>query len=125
MRRICPVASLALAAALSASLGGCSWGYSTGASSGAGAATPAAAGAAEGGTVVAGGTGLYVSVSLGQAAANIMVAATGAAIYAAMLHEGGEWRPAWRDRPMREDRTVNEQDCAKPVTNAQANLKCK
>jgi hypothetical protein len=120
-----------LAAALACgSVSGCgSWDYAMGASYG-GTTTAAAAGAGTGsaaastGAVVAGGTGLYVSVSLGTAAANIMAVATGAAIYAAMLQESGEWRP-WGYPPMLEGRAINEQDCTKPITDTQANLKCK
>jgi hypothetical protein len=86
---------------------------------------PAAAGAAATDiAIVAGGTGLYVSVTLGTTAANIMAAATGAAIYAAMLQESGEWRP-WRGPPMLEGRSINEQDCTKPIVDPLANLKCK
>ncbi len=76
------------------------------------------------GAVVAGGTGLVVSVSLGTAAVNIMAAATGAAIYAAMLQESGEWRPSPYP-PMLEHRAINEQDCTKPIADLRSNLKCK
>ncbi|MCL4801250.1 MAG: hypothetical protein KJ025_16780 [Burkholderiales bacterium] len=114
--------------ACAAALAGCSgWEYAMGASYGAStaAAAPAAGGAAATTTtVIAGGTGLYVSVSLGTTAANVLAAATGVAIYAAMLQESGEWRP-WNGPPMLEGRTVNEQDCTKPIADVQANLKCK
>jgi hypothetical protein len=118
---------LSAAALLCAGVTGCSWNHAMGASYG-GTATAAGAGtgsaAASTGAVVAGGTGLYISVSLGTAAANIMAAATGAAIYAAMLQESGEWRP-WPYPPMLEGRAINEQDCTKPIADWQANLKCK
>ena len=112
------------------SLSGCSWDYAMGASYGAtGAAAAAgastASAAASTGTIIAGGTGLYVSVTLGTAAANIMAVATGAAIYAAMLQESGEWRPWWQYPDMLEGRAINEQDCTKPITDTLANLKCK
>jgi len=121
------VRALALAASVAA-LAGCSgWEYAMGASYGtspvaAGSATAAAS--TSGTTIVAGGGGLYVSVSLGSTAANVLAAATGVAIYAAMLQESGEWRP-WGGPPMLEGRTVNEQDCTKPIADMQANLKCK
>ncbi len=99
---------------------GASYGGTAAAASGVGTGSAAAST----GTVVAGGTGLFVSVSLGTAAANIMAVATGVAIYAAMLQESGEWRPSLYT-PMLEGRAINEQDCSKPITNSQANLKCK
>jgi hypothetical protein len=112
---------------LCASLGACSgWDYAMGASYG-GTSTAVGAGsaAASTGTVVAAGaSGLYVNISLGTAAANIFAVATGAAIYAAMLQESGEW--PWGPYPtMLEGRAINEQDCTKPITDSQANLKCK
>jgi hypothetical protein len=120
---------LLAAALLCGSVSGCSWDYAMGASYG---GTTAAAGAGAGsatvssGTVVAAGSsGLYVSISLGTAAANIMAVATGAAIYAAMLQESGEWHPWWTYPPMLEGRAINEQDCTKPIADSQANLKCK
>jgi hypothetical protein len=112
-----------------ASLGGCSgWDYAMGASYGgttAGAGAGAGSAVASSGTVVAAGaSGLYVNISLGTAAANIFAVATGAAIYAAMLQESGEWH--WGpDTTMLEGRAINEQDCTKPITDSQANLKCK
>jgi hypothetical protein len=89
----------------------------------------AAAGAGTGSSVVSSGTvvavdgGLYASISLGTAAANIFAVATGLAIYAAMLQESGELHLGTYP-PMREDRAINEQDCTKPITDTQANLKC-
>jgi hypothetical protein len=106
---------------------GCSWNSAIGASYG---GTTAAAGAGTGsavassGTVVAVNGGLFASISLGTAAANILAAMTGVAIYAAMLQESGELRLGAYP-PMREDRAIHEQDCTKPITNTQANLKCK
>jgi len=102
---------------------GASYGATGAAAAGAGAGTSSAA--ASTGTVIAGGTGLYVSVTLGTAAANIMAVATGAAIYAAMLQESGEWHPWWQYPEMLEGRAINEQDCTKPIADTQANLKCK
>ncbi len=124
---------LAVAALLCTGATGCSWNSAIGASYGGTAGSGAAIGAAGAGTgsaaastttVVAGGTGLYASISLGTAAANILAAATGLAIYAAMLQESGEFHLG-QYPPMREDRAINEQDCTKPITDTQANLKCK
>jgi hypothetical protein len=116
---------------LCASLGACSgWDYAMGASYGGttaagGAGAGSASAAASTGTVVAAGaSGLYVNISLGTAAANIFAVATGAAIYAAMLQESGEW-PFGPHPTMLEGRAINEQDCTKPITDSQANLKCK
>lgn len=92
--------------------------------SGAVVAPAAGAAAATDIAVIAGGGGLYVSVTLGSTAANVLAAATGVAIYAAMLQESGEWRP-WLGPPMLEGRAINEQDCTKPIADTQANLKCK
>lgn len=120
---------LAVAVLCGATAGCSGWDYAMGASyggtaaAGAAGAGGAASAAATTGTVIAGGTGLYVSISLGTAAANIMAVATGAAIYAAMLQESGEFQ--LRRYEMLEGRAINEQDCTKPITNMQANLKCK
>ena len=101
---------------------GASYGGSTAAAAGTGAGGAAAA--STGTAVVAGPAGLYASISLGTAAANIFAVATGAAIYAAMLQESGEWH--WDNYPpMLEGRAINEQDCTKPIADLQANLKCK
>lgn len=118
---------LAVAALLCTGATGCSWNSAIGASYG---GTTAAAGAGTGsavastGTVIAVDGGLYASISLGTAAANILAAATGLAIYAAMLQESGELHLGAYP-PMREDRAINEQDCTKPIADTQANLKCK
>lgn len=123
-----PACSLLAAALLVGSVGGCSWEHAIGASYGgttaAGAGTGVGSAVASTGTVVAGGTGLYVNITLGTAAANIMAVATGVAIYAAMLEESGEWRPSPYP-PMREGRAINEQDCTRPIVDLQANLQCK
>jgi hypothetical protein len=125
------VGRILAAGLLCASLGACSgWDYAMGASYGgttaaAGAGAGSAGAAASTGTVVAAGaSGLYVNISLGTAAANIFAVATGAAIYAAMLQESGEW-PFGPQPTMLEGRAINEQDCTKPITDSQANLKCK
>jgi len=126
------VRALLATALVCGSVSGCSWDYAmgasyggTGAAAGAGAAGAAGSASASTTAVVAGGSGLYISASLGTAAANIMAVATGVAIYAAMLQESGEWRPWWQYPPMLEGRAINEQDCTKPIADMQANLKCK
>jgi len=109
---------------------GCSWNSAIGASYGGATASAGTAGAGAGGAVASTGTviavdgGLYASISLGTAAANILAAATGLAIYAAMLQESGEFHLG-QYPPMREDRAINEQDCTKPIMDTGANLKCK
>jgi hypothetical protein len=121
---------LAVAALLCTGATGCSWNSTIGASYGGTTGAVGAAGAGTGsavassGTVIAVNGGLYASISLGAAAANILAAATGLAIYAAMLQESGEFHFGAYP-PMREDRAINEQDCTKPITDSQANLKCK
>ena len=119
---------LLCAALVGGSAAGCSgWDYAMGAAyggtTGAAAAGSAGAAAASGTVAAAGATGLYVSITLSTTAANIMAAATGVAIYAAMLQESGEWEPHYY--PMLEGRAINEQDCTKPIVDLQANLKCK
>ena len=104
--------------AMSASYGG-----TTTAGAGAAAGGVGSAAATTGTVIAAGGSGLYVNIALGTAAANIMAIATGAAIYAAMLQESGELR--LRRYDMLEGRAINEQDCTKPISDMQANLKCK
>ena len=119
---------LLCAALVGAGVAGCSgWDYAMGAAYGgttAAAGAGAAGAAAAGSTVAAAGTtGLYVSITLSATAANIMAAATGVAIYAAMLQESGEWQPHYY--PMLKGRAINEQDCTKPIVDMKANLKCK
>jgi hypothetical protein len=78
-------------------------------------------GGASRGVVVADG-GLHVSVtfSISETAANIIAA--GALIgFLAVANDASPLRPA----PMREDRTINEQDCTQPIANRSANLKCR
>ena len=118
------VVRLLAAIALCATAAGCaSVDYEMGASYG-GKAAAGAGGASAGSTTIwTGPEGLYASIPLGTAAANIMAIATGVAIYAAMLQESGELR--FGGYQMLEGRAINEQDCTKPITDMQANLKCK
>jgi hypothetical protein len=124
------VSRFAAVALLCIGASGCGWNYAMGASYGGTTAAAGAAGAGTGsavastGTVIVADGGLYASISLGTAAANIFAVATGVAIYAAMLQESGEFHLG-QYPPMREDRAINEQDCTRPITDTQANLKCK
>jgi hypothetical protein len=67
------------------------------------------------------GLSASVSISISSTAANILAA--GAVIgFLVVGNDVLPWSPA---PPMREDRTVNEQDCTQPIANATANLKCR
>jgi hypothetical protein len=123
MRPVLPI--LLLAAALT----GCSSQYVVRASSGGQLAVPAASG----GSIASGPTGLYVSIGIGTAAAEVLAWMTGVAIYAAMLadergaagHAGGPVLAPW-SAPMREDRIVVEADCTRALPEGiTGNLRCK
>jgi hypothetical protein len=101
------------AALAAAALAGCGGNY---AAHGAGAA----AGGSSGSVVVDGGLHASVTISISSAAANAIAA--GALI--GFLAAGNNVSPL-RPAPMREDRTINEQDCTQPIANAAANLKCR
>lgn len=62
--------------------------------------------------------GLYLSIGIGETAAEVI--AGGAMI--GILMAGQEYAPA---RPMKSDRLVNEQDCRKPIEQPTANLRCR
>jgi hypothetical protein len=73
------------------------------------------------GWVVADG-GLYASVTFSISATAANVIAAGALIgFLAAGNQASPLPPA----PMREDRTINEQDCTKPIADGLANLKCR
>jgi hypothetical protein len=119
MTRRSAAAALVLAAALAA--GGCASNmassFSTG---GVAAAPPIALPAAEGIRVVADG-GLFVGASIGiSAAAANTIAVIG---IVGLVAVGNNW-PLLPPAKMREDRTINVQDCSKPIVNWTANLKC-
>jgi len=77
------------------------------------------AAAATGTQVVVNG-GLYASITLGATAANVM-----AGIGLATLLAAGNGLSPVPPPPMREDRSINEQDCTAPIVDLGANLKCR
>jgi hypothetical protein len=79
----------------------------------------ASAAAATGTSVVVNG-GLVATVSLGATAANILAGVGVVALLAA----GNGLSPV-PPPTMREDRSINEQDCTAPIANPTANLKCR
>lgn len=111
MRRT--LAVVLAAALLPGLLPGCASNYAVSASTFGGTA------AATGTSIVVNG-GLYASIALGATAANVV---TGIGIVA-ILAAGNGLSPV-PPPPMREDRTVNEQDCTAPIANPTANLKCR
>ena len=108
-----PRVSLLVAGLAAAALAGCGGNY---------AAHSASAGAAgsSGSVVVDGGLHASVTISISSTAANVIAA--GALIgFLAVGNNVSPLRPA----AMREDRTINEQDCTQPIANGLANLKCR
>lgn len=73
------------------------------------------------GSVVSDG-GLHASVTIGisSTTANVI----GAVGILGLLAAGNNASPL-RPAPMREDRTINEQDCTRPIANGTANLRCR
>jgi hypothetical protein len=104
---------LAALVLLAAALPGCAANYAVFGS------TFGAAPVATGTSVVVNG-GLVASISLGASAANVLA---GVGIVA-LLAAGNGLSPV-PPPPMREDRTINEQDCTAPIVNLTANLKCR
>jgi hypothetical protein len=84
-----------------------------------GCATHSAAYFASSGAAADGGLFVSASVALGSATANALAVA-GVIAYLIAANDG--YAPAPR---MREDRTVHEQDCTKPIEKPTANLKCR
>jgi hypothetical protein len=78
------------------------------------------AGAPSAAVVAPPGFSASISISLSSTAANILSASA----LIGFLAVGNEWLPL-ASAPMREDRTVNEQDCTKPIADPTANLKCR
>jgi uncharacterized membrane protein YciS (DUF1049 family) len=105
--RVRPLVS-ALAAAM---LAGCGGNY---------AAHSGAAGGSSGSVVSDGGLHASVTISISSTAANVIAA--GALI--GFLVVGNNVLPL-RPALMREDRTINEQDCTQPLERPTANLKCR
>jgi len=102
-----------VAALAAAALAGCGGNYAAHSAS-------AGAGGSSGSVVVDGGLHASVSISISSAAANAIAA--GALI--GFLAVGNNLAPL-RPAPMREDRTINEQDCTQPLEKPAANLKCR
>jgi hypothetical protein len=110
-----------LAVVVSLALAGCGSNYAVRASTGGQMIVPAAAGS----TVTTGPAGLYVSIGIGAFAGEVLAWMTGLAIYGAMLADEQRFT-APVGAPMREDRTVVEVDCTKPLpADLVGNLKCK
>lgn len=105
---------LALALAAAAAVSGCASNYVVAGS------TPGAAMAVTTGTAVVVNGGLWASISLSTAAANVL-----AGVGIASLLLAGNGISAVSPPPMREDREINEQDCTAPIVNFTANLKCR
>src|SRR5262245_32808495 len=83
-------------------------------------ATPGATMVVTTGTAIVVNGGLWASISLSTAAANVL-----AGVGIASLLLAGNGISAVSPRPMREDREINEQDCTAPIVNPTANLKCR
>jgi len=99
---------------LAATLPGCASNYA------AYGASPGAAMAVTTGTAVVVNGGLWASISVSTAAANVL-----AGVGIASLLLAGNGISAVSPPPMREDREINEQDCTAPIVNLTANLKCR
>ena len=84
-----------------------------------GCATHSAAYLGTSSVVTDGGLFVSASVALSSAAANALAVA-GIVTYLIVANDG--YAPAPK---MREDRTVHEQDCTKPLEKPTANLKCR
>ena len=104
---------LAALVLLAAALSGCASNYAVFGS------TFGAAPVATGTSVVVNG-GLVASISLGASAANVL-----AGVGIVTLLAAGNGLSPVPPPPMREDRTINEQDCTAPIVNLTANLKCR
>ena len=87
--------------------------------------TPAAV-AGGGTTIITGPQGGYASVTITGTAANVVYWMTGVGIYAAMLMDDRQHNGPFFPLPMKEDRTVEEVDCTKPIPEELiGNLKCR
>ena len=104
---------LAALVLLAAALSGCASNYAVFGS------TFGAAPVATGTSVVVNG-GLVASISLGASAANVL-----AGVGIVTLLAAGNGLSPVPPPPMREDRTINEQDCTAPIANLTANLRCR
>jgi hypothetical protein len=116
---------LLLILAAAAGLSGCGANYVGRLSTGGAALAPPVVTPAQGGTVVSGPSGLYASVTVSGSVANFLYWFTGAGIYGAMLLDdlgrAGPYFPA-----MKEDRTIAEVDCSKPIPpDTLGNIRCR
>src|SRR5262245_38451598 len=107
------MARLAALVLLAFALSGCASSYAVFGS------TFGAAPVAAGTSIVVNG-GLVASISLGASAANVL-----AGIGVVTLLAAGNGLSPVPPPPMREDREINAQDCAVPIVNLTANLKCR
>ena len=131
--RIRPSAAPLLAAAMV--LAGCGSTQWAGSASVGGSVTapvapiaPAAAAAGGGTTIITGPQGGYVSVNVSGSVANFVYWMTGVGIYAAMLLDEHQYNGGAPLLPlqMRENRTVEEVDCTKPIPEELiGNIKCR
>jgi len=85
-----------------------------------GAAALAGCASSSGSVVSDGGLHASVTIPISATAANV-IAAVG---IVGLLAAGNNVSPA-RPAPMLEDRTINEQDCTRPLEQPTANLKCR
>jgi hypothetical protein len=67
--------------------------------------------------------GLYGSVTIGISATTANV--IGAVGIIGLLAAANDVTPVARPLPMLEDRTINEQDCTRPIASTTANLRCR
>jgi hypothetical protein len=104
---------LAALVLLAAALSGCASNYAVFGS------TFGAAPVATGTSVVVNG-GLVASISLGASAANVL-----AGVGIVTLLAAGNGLSPVPPPPMREDRSINEQDCTAPIASPTANLRCR
>jgi hypothetical protein len=85
-----------------------------------GAAALAGCASSSGHVVSDGGLHASVTFSISSTAANVI----GAVGIIGLLAAANNVSPA-RPAPMREDRTINEQDCTRPIADGTANLRCR
>jgi uncharacterized membrane protein YciS (DUF1049 family) len=110
---MCPRVRPLVSAFAAVALAGCGGNYA--------AHSAGAVGGGSSGSVVSdGGLHASVTISISSTAANVIAA--GALI--GFLVVGNNVLPL-RPALMREDRTINEQDCTQPIANGLANLKCR
>jgi hypothetical protein len=85
------------------------------------AATLAGCANSSGFVVSDGGLHASVTIPISSTTANVI----GAVGIIGLLMVANDVTPAVRPLPMLEDRTINEQDCTRPIASTTANLKCR